>query len=751
MAGLAKVLGAQGTMTLTLAPAVGGTFNINGTTLTVVSALSGIPNVFLPGLNAAQAAANIANAVNLNSDASDTVKATVSGPFGGQVVFTARENAGNAFVFTEAMTNTTVDGSGTLGATRTGFDPQCKIQAFAPGTVGNAITFTEAMTNVTVDGSGFLGGTRLGVDRNTVPVHTFNADQYFDVTLASLSRVNVRNAGEVIWGTKQVLRDSVKLEDAASIAKFGRRFIGITEDSSGQINTLVEAQTLLQSIIEDLKEPDINQTITVPYFWPTEISDLYRYKANGRHYDSDQDLAVIAYRHSLSEDQARTTITSRGKPSTGLTSWMQREARGGVAPGIDDFSDEVVSSVLAEAMMQGLVITYDDPRARNPPMNDWAYTDCHIDTVADFTPSAANLKASGRTTRFDVGSLTPGTTFFVKLRTFDTSGNFTEITQQIIKAAEEVGPFHENLDGQQDQLLRNNDFNIYTKGTDQAPDEWTISGGSYGPSGAAFVNEVDTRTGSRTLDIFFGPIDGIATSTMVPFQDVDLAQFSAVAKFSGANLVPELEFAVIYFNAAGAEIGRDTETRDTTTGLSTAFNRFVSTVFDAPAGTKFVAMEINPASISATAFTLTVDKCALVRGKGIGIGAGGGSVPTVYTTQVMIAFTEIGLIQSGGTWSVETPGTWSISAKFLATDNSNPKQKYTYNARILQNSTTTVQEQVINSTPDGSLNQDAAVIMSQILELSVADTIEFQTFKSGSGNPTQTVEVDFIQIVREDE
>ncbi|HEX6937927.1 MAG TPA: hypothetical protein VF158_00845, partial [Longimicrobiales bacterium] len=163
-------------------------------------------------------------------------------------------------------------------------------------------------------------------DREKVdPDHTIGPDLYADLRALELDSEDVRNVIDVVYpdaATGEI--ETVRVEDAASIARYGRRYMRIEEGSDSPIDTAAEALALADAALSDLKDPLASHEIGM-LFWPAvELGDVYRYLANGVHYDIDQTFAVVAYRHELRPDRQRTTITARGRPAGAYLRWLVR-------------------------------------------------------------------------------------------------------------------------------------------------------------------------------------------------------------------------------------------------------------------------------------------------------------------------------------------------------------------------------------------------------------------------------------------
>jgi hypothetical protein len=121
-------------------------------------------------------------------------------------------------------------------------------------------------------------------------------------------------------------------DSAESIIKYGRRFCGIAEKATTQVDSAVRAFYMARRIYADISEPNAEQVIEMPYYHAVELGDLYTFVANGEHYDGDLTCAVVDFKHDLSGGRARTILTVRGKPSGGYRKWFAMEFRPGVAP-----------------------------------------------------------------------------------------------------------------------------------------------------------------------------------------------------------------------------------------------------------------------------------------------------------------------------------------------------------------------------------------------------------------------------------
>lgn len=176
----------------------------------------------------------------------------------------------------------------------------------------------------------------------TTPDFTIGASNYFDVKQMKIDRTGVRN-DVTIWFGAADARDKITVSDAVSIARYGRRSMVIQEASDSPIKTADDARKMAILILADIDGPLADKQIEMPYFWPIELQDLVRFSANLVHSDTDLNLAVTGYKHTLSLTESRTVLTTRGQPAGSYWNWL---ARGGPAtepdtanPGPDFFAN----------------------------------------------------------------------------------------------------------------------------------------------------------------------------------------------------------------------------------------------------------------------------------------------------------------------------------------------------------------------------------------------------------------------------
>ncbi len=161
----------------------------------------------------------------------------------------------------------------------------------------------------------------------TVPDFT-----HVDARAITQLEVDVNDVRNVVEGYSQDEAGAeltVKLEDAASIAKYGgvRRFMRLVEPEGSVIRTQGQLVAYVAAALSDVKDPDAVMRITVPFFWIGEVSiDLYTFPALEQFYDAAQDLAPYSIEHEFTGggiQPGSTVLTLRGSPTAGAKTWVR--------------------------------------------------------------------------------------------------------------------------------------------------------------------------------------------------------------------------------------------------------------------------------------------------------------------------------------------------------------------------------------------------------------------------------------------
>ena len=159
----------------------------------------------------------------------------------------------------------------------------------------------------------------------TTPDRTITNRQYAAIDSLKLSLAGRRNAVQVVYTDATGTRQKVTVTNATAIARDGRRWCEIAEDSNGNISTSTEANKYAQAICDDLSEAIVVAEVPMRVgFWPAEIRDLYRFAADGVYTDADLDLAVTAVKHVWAKGDLKTSLTVGGKVAGAYKNWHRR-------------------------------------------------------------------------------------------------------------------------------------------------------------------------------------------------------------------------------------------------------------------------------------------------------------------------------------------------------------------------------------------------------------------------------------------
>lgn len=176
------------------------------------------------------------------------------------------------------------------------------------------------------DGTGTFRLTFYEPDRDASSAQwVWGPSRYQSVPEFSLSLLGVRNALSGRYRDMNGVAQQYTVEDATSIAQYGRQWMEIEEGDDSPIDTIYEMQTLLDAAILDLKDPVALQELETFCFWPVQVGDYYGFTGNDVHYSEDQEFGVTGYRHLWRADgMVRTRFRTRGKPAGFTKPWLRR-------------------------------------------------------------------------------------------------------------------------------------------------------------------------------------------------------------------------------------------------------------------------------------------------------------------------------------------------------------------------------------------------------------------------------------------
>lgn len=167
-------------------------------------------------------------------------------------------------------------------------------------------------------------------DRSRVTVDATFAKETYILKTLDTAIDDVRNAGSMPYTDVDAgTAGSVTAESASSIAAYRRRYFRLP--ASTMLTTRAEAQTVIDTVVNDLEAPLAQAQITLPFCWFVQLFDRYTFEANNRQYSDDQTLSVVGYRHHIENSRASTTLTVAGRVVGAFGEWLKRIKQGGAS------------------------------------------------------------------------------------------------------------------------------------------------------------------------------------------------------------------------------------------------------------------------------------------------------------------------------------------------------------------------------------------------------------------------------------
>ena len=322
-------------------------------------------------------------------------------------------------------------------------------------------------------------------DRSAVSsARTFAVDEY-DVTSMGASTSEVRNVVRVVYGDRSS-RDGeglktrlvVVVEDATSIAKYGRRFMEIAEAETSQIDTSTEANALAAAVLADLKEPSMPVAVEVGVDPFLETGDMITVEADGLRFSSNLTLACHSITNTYAASGTRSELGLRGQPTAGVTAWLELDA-GRVGEETHLLSAAAVKPSVTKTFTsivggQRLALAGEAEDGAAPAEQ----FEVHLSDVAGFTPSASTLKGSGQSSLFEVADLVPGKTYYTQLIPYSYNASrkvygAPSVEQSFVAGRAKTG--HYDSTSTQSHLPLNGNFEHASDDLTAAPpDHWRV-------------------------------------------------------------------------------------------------------------------------------------------------------------------------------------------------------------------------------------------------------------------------------------
>lgn len=277
---------------------------------------------------------------------------------------------------------------------------------------------------------------------------TLTSDEYISVPRLASSVQTIRNVIEINYSNHLFtysdgipIRETSVRKDDDSIAKYGRRYMGIACALTNNIGTYAEANAAADACLADLKDPIADAEVEGPYRWNVEFGDVVELVGNWYHFTANQKLAVYGYLHTLSNNGACTTrLTLRGKPSLGVMRWLAAGTGPGQAKGAGKKRPPGAhkDSVIATTTPTGARVKFDPPVfIDGPPVGppgpgEWAESELHLyETPGTAIGEATLYKRQGRCSTFDVTGLVAKTPLYGRVVLVDGIGQRSEPSAEL--------------------------------------------------------------------------------------------------------------------------------------------------------------------------------------------------------------------------------------------------------------------------------------------------------------------------------
>lgn len=240
---------------------------------------------------------------------------------------------------------------------------------------------------------------------------------------------DIRNEIEVEFGNSTdpdnatvSKRNSVRVEDALSVARYWRRAARIGLASTSELNTTAQATALANAVLSDLAYPVADFEVETLPRRDIRVGDLVKLRADGRRLGYDVVVAVVAKRDRRSSRDRRSTFVCRAAAPIGRTwRWMEMLDAVGITGG-DGLKPPVTPLAPAVSALAGAArITWAFPA--NYGNKRYRETEVHVAGVSGFTPSSASLRDLTRGKGETAVDMDPTLIAYVKVIHRDEMGN----------------------------------------------------------------------------------------------------------------------------------------------------------------------------------------------------------------------------------------------------------------------------------------------------------------------------------------
>lgn len=327
----------------------------------------------------------------------------------------------------------------------------------------------------------------------TVSDYTFGPGDYENIEGLTLDKSNIRNSIAIVYqdasdrdpgGSPK--RKRIQVKDAASIAKYGELYMEMQEDPANNIDSTSEATAMVNAALADLKEPSVTHEVNLLYAFPwAEIGDLYTWTANGKHYSSNQQLAVVNVYHVASQGDIKTSIQCRGAVAGYFNRWKNISVNHLPEKMHDQsvFFRPLGMTLFQEEVVGGRRFVIDATR-ESILKHKREQVELHLSSTSGFIPSPSTNVGQIKGSAFEVTGLKPGATYYGSYVPFyDNESKLArgEPSEEFSFVAARASAGHFKTDVLLGKFPLNGNFNSRWRGDasqDDLPDHWTLTAGT---------------------------------------------------------------------------------------------------------------------------------------------------------------------------------------------------------------------------------------------------------------------------------
>src|SRR5690606_2441015 len=235
-------------------------------------------------------------------------------------------------------------------------------------------------------------------------------------------------------------RAEVTVQDADSIAMYGLRHGLIEEPDTDLIPDAATAQTLAQTIVEDLKDVPALTRLTVPFDPRVQVFDKLRV-TNPSVRDEPEDYAIEGRELSFSATDWSMTLIGGGRVVDKRQAWLERLATEGVKRPFTPRDTTTSTIPPAPTIIEAKSVPGGVQLTLAPPLGlYWNGFVIHASKTPGFTPSAETEVAWGSETQFSILGLDPGEMYYFRAQSMNFSRTRSAPSNEVSAKAGSLTP-----------------------------------------------------------------------------------------------------------------------------------------------------------------------------------------------------------------------------------------------------------------------------------------------------------------------